>query len=215
MSDCLENAKGAGLRQEMLERFRRDDPVAAQTEWGPVSQGGASFRTHVLVQVSPSRVEFHPTGQGRLIPILFLLAGLGALAFGAYGLVSDIGAGAFIILWLVVGCMFAGTGGAVYWFMTRRVAFDRQAGCFWKGGPTPKRFSVPDAEFGKNAVPFAEIHAIQLVSKLPSDYTSYEVNLVMEDGSRVNVVDHGDLVRIRQDVARLAQFLEVPIWDVG
>ena len=35
----------------------------------------------------------------------------------------------------------------------------------------------------------------------------------MKDGSRVNVVDHGDLAHIRQDARQLAQFLDVPVWD--
>ena len=217
VGDARAQAAGDQSREPVVEQLRLDDPVAAQTEWVPVCEGGASFRTHRLVQVSPGRVEFRPTAQGRLIPLLFLLAGLGTLAFGVYGLVNDVGAGPFIAIPLVVGCAFAVLGGALYWFMTRRVAFDRQAGCFWKGGSTPRRFSVADAEYGKNAVPLARIHAVQLVSKLPGDgdYYSYEVNLVMKDGSRKNVVDHGDLAHIQQDARQLAQFLDVPIWDAA
>ena len=38
-------------------------------------------------------------------------------------------------------------------------------------------------------------------------------NLVLADGSRVNVVDHGDLGQVRADAAMLAEFLSVPLWD--
>ena len=215
VGDARAQAAGDQSREPVVEQLRLDDPVAAQTEWVPVCQGGANFCTHKLVQVSPGRVEFRPTAQGPLIPVLFLLSGLGALAFGVYGLVNDVGAGPFIAIPLVVGCAFAALGGALFWFMTRRAAFDQQAGCFWKGGSTPVRYSVADAEYGKNAVPLAQIHAVQLIPKLieDEDYYSYELNLVVKDGSRVNVVDHGDLARIRQDARQLAQFLNVPIWD--
>jgi hypothetical protein len=106
----------------------------------------------------------------------------------------------------------------LYWFMTRRIAFDHGAGCFWKGGSTP--VSVADTEYRNSAVPLAQIHAVQLIPKLPkdgsglADYYSYEINLVTQEGSRINVVDHGDLDRIRQDARQLAQFLNVPLWDV-
>ena len=225
MSDRIEETVGDACaqaaedqpREQVVEQFRLDDPVAAQTEWVPVCEGGTNFCTHKLVQVSSGRVEFRPTVKGRLIAVLFPLAGLGALALGVYGLVNDVGAGPFIIIPLVVGCAFAALGGALFWFMTRRVAFDQQAGCFWKGGSTPVRYSVADDEYGKNAVPLAQIHALQLIPKLSEDgdYYSYELNLVVKDGSRVNVVDHGDLARIRQDARQLAQFLNVPIWDAA
>jgi hypothetical protein len=35
----------------------------------------------------------------------------------------------------------------------------------------------------------------------------------MPDGSRLNVVDHGDIARLRLDAAELGLFLEVPVWD--
>ena len=46
-----------------------------------------------------------------------------------------------------------------------------------------------------------------------SSYYSYELNLVLSDGTRLNIVDHGDLRRVRRDGATLARFLGVPLWD--
>ena len=46
-----------------------------------------------------------------------------------------------------------------------------------------------------------------------NSYYSYELNLVLEDGSRVNVVDQGNLKRLRSDAQTLSRFLDKPVWD--
>ena len=46
-----------------------------------------------------------------------------------------------------------------------------------------------------------------------SSYYSYELNLVLDDGSRINVVDHGDLGRVVRDGSAVAAFLDVPFWN--
>ncbi len=46
-----------------------------------------------------------------------------------------------------------------------------------------------------------------------SSYYSYELNLVLDDGSRINVVDHGNLDRLRGDAQTLSRFLDKPVWD--
>ncbi len=51
------------------------------------------------------------------------------------------------------------------------------------------------------------------VSGNKSSYYSYELNLVLNDGSRINVVDHGNLKRLRSDTQTLSQFLGKPVWD--
>ena len=61
------------------------------------------------------------------------------------------------------------------------------------------------------------IHALQLISEYcrgnKSSYYSYELNLVMEDGSRMNVVDHGNQAKLREDAQTLSTFLDKPAWD--
>ena len=61
------------------------------------------------------------------------------------------------------------------------------------------------------------VYALQLIREYvkgsESNYYSYELNLVLRDGQRLNVVDHGDGRRLRRDAERLAQFLGVRVWD--
>ncbi|MCH7685413.1 MAG: hypothetical protein IH899_01815 [Planctomycetes bacterium] len=73
-----------------------------------------------------------------------------------------------------------------------------------------------------------DIHAVQLLSeqcmmshasstvsteKVKVPFYSYEINLVLRDASRKNVIDQGNLDRNREDAKTLAQFLKVSLWD--
>ena len=65
----------------------------------------------------------------------------------------------------------------------------------------------------------SEIYAIQLLSEhvqsSKNSYTSYELNLVFKDGSRMNVMDHGNARDIEAAAKKLADMLKVPIWQAS
>ena len=68
-----------------------------------------------------------------------------------------------------------------------------------------------------SAVRIDAIYALKIVSerisRSESSWISYELNLILNNGRRINVVDHGNGVKIRKDAKRLTEFLNVPIWD--
>jgi hypothetical protein len=49
----------------------------------------------------------------------------------------------------------------------------------------------------------------------PEALLSYEINLVLTDGSRLNLVDHSIQSVIREDAQTLGAFLDVPVWDAS
>jgi len=53
----------------------------------------------------------------------------------------------------------------------------------------------------------------EYVSGDKSSYYSYELNLVLDEASRINVVDHENLEQLRGDARTLAQFLDKLLWD--
>ena len=66
--------------------------------------------------------------------------------------------------------------------------------------------------------------AVQIVAEVVSQtdqynrtrsYTSYELNLVLRDGRRLNVIDHAHYPCLLADAEALAAFLRVPVWDAG
>jgi hypothetical protein len=62
-----------------------------------------------------------------------------------------------------------------------------------------------------------DVYAIQLLSEYccgnESRFYSYELNLVLKDGGRMNVIDHGNRAVLREQARELSLFLGKPVWD--
>ena len=211
----IDKLKGIKTPQPVnVEKF--NDSVAQKTSWGPLKKGGASFGTHNLAEVSSRRLEFKPTVFAVIFYLIFALVGLGMLSFVVYQeylsgftLESD-----FIFL-SVGGIIFFTAGTVLGYHGTKPIVFDKEYGFYWKGKKKPNRdieYSHPELFTALN-----DIHALQILSEYikgnKSSYYSYELNLVLRDGSRVNVVDHGNLDKIREDARKVSQFISRPIWD--
>lgn len=194
-----------------------NDQVALQTDWTPAKGGGASFRTHRLVVLSSDRREFRASFGAKLFYLVFLLVGLGVMIAFSY---SNLSSGEFVLnaalfMPVLIGLIFSGVGGAMFYFGTAPIVFDKRKGYFWKGR------KVPDEVFDKSSIKhftkLERVHAIQLISEYcrgnKSSYYSYELNLVLEDGQRINVVDHGNENRLREDAGNLSDFLGKPVWN--
>ena len=175
-------------RLQMPDPASFGDPLAQRIEWGPLKQGGSNFRTHQLEETSPGRLEVKRS--------------LGYTAFGvgfiAVGLPVAIG---LFPLGLLFGVPFVGVGVAVLWPRTKGFYGDAQ-----------------QCRLGDRTIAFAEVHAVQVLEELVSggdsaDYSSYELNLVLRDGERVNVADHGDYNRVRNDAGTIATMMRCPLWD--
>lgn len=169
------------------------DPIAAKTQWTPLVPGGANFATHTLVLHEGSRVELKPSIALKLFGGVFLVVGLGCTLGGL-----------LVPQWFMIlfGLPFAAVG--LYVLKPRTILFDGGARLFT--GP-------------KGQVPFSAIHAIQIikerVTSSDSDYWSYELNLVLSSGERINVVDHGSLGRVRADAQTISALLGCKLWDAG
>ena len=167
------------------------DPVAAKTQWTPLVPGGANFATHRLVQIDGTRAEMKKSGRLFLFGGVFLVVGLVVSAIGAL----QVG------WWLTLfGTPFWLIGLYVLW--PRSIVFDS----------TARRFTT-----GKKSVPFSTIYALQIVkervSSSETDFWSYELNLVLADASRINVVDHADLSLIRAHALELSGLIGCRVWD--
>lgn len=213
----LQKLNPPGNNPPSFDPSRLGDPVASKTAWTPAKGGGANFRTQKLVKVSSYRIEFRAAVEAKLFYSVFLLLGLGAII--GFSCLNFSGAtfsfNPKTIMPLVMGAVFSTLGGVMLYFGTIPMVFDRMRGCFWKGRP------APTGTTGKTALkPFTEfsrIYALQIISELcrgkNSSYYSYELNLVLDDGQRINITDHGNLQKLRADAKTLSDFLGKPLWD--
>ena len=188
------------------------DPVAAKTGWDPARGGGQSFRGHRLVQVDHNRLEFRGTLGGKFFSLVVLLPGLLLTGMAIY----DATVAPVPGMKSTVGCFFAGLvfAGAGILVFPSAIVFDRRANLFWKN----RLLSWRRGHAGSRSasISLKRIYAIQILSELiksKSTYYSYELNLVLEDGSRVNVVDQGGLEKLREDADTLSRFLGRPVWE--
>ncbi len=193
-----------------------EDPIATKTEWSPAKSGGASFCTHTLQMLTPDSCAFKISVGALFFYMVFLLVGLGC--FGAWLYMLLTGQTQEENQWVLglVGFIFSLVGGGMYHFGARPRIFDKRAG-YYSVGKINLRKMTHKKPRSKNLTPLNEIHAIQLTSEHvrgdKSSYYSYELNLILSDAKRINVVDHGKLSQLRADAHTLADLLGVPVWD--
>lgn len=202
------------LNKMQLKLADTDDPVALKASWDPLKPGGANFKTHELA-ASPHRFEVRHSAGGLAFAGVF--AGFGALfvLIGLVILVGDARLGGLVFAF--VGSVFVAAG--VY--MLRRegpLTFDLRAGVYYRGKAYRSGASSPAVQGA-----LASIHALQLLQETirsssgggPSSFTSHELNLVLADGTRVNVLDHGKGEAVLDAAKQLAAALDVPIWQAA
>ena len=191
------------------------DPLASQVEWTPLRPGGTNFCTHRLVSTDPQRWEFRATVGALVFYWLFIGTGAAVLLGVCPFLILSRGIGPESVATAIGGAVFLCIGLLMLKLGTTPVVFDKRHGWFWRGRRRP--YEVFDPRELKNCARIEDIHALQLVSEYcrgsKSSYYSYELNLILRDGSRLNVVDHGNLRRLREDAGRLAAHLGKPLWD--
>ncbi len=213
----IQGVKKPSDRGTGFDPSRSDDPLAQKVDWRPLKRGGTNFCTRRLVEVGAHRLEFRPTVSARLFYLAFVFVGLVFLVLIPAAMASRHGVGIEVLFPVLFGLVFAAVGGCMYYFGTTPVVFDRGTNHYWKGRTSPDL--MPDRHAKDNWTDLEKIHALQIISEWcrsnKSSYRSYELNLVLSDGSRLNAVDHGNPRKLREDAATLARFLDVPVWDAG
>lgn len=194
-----------------------DDKIASQIPWSPAAKGGNTITTHRLIDVDAARIAFQASASAKAIPAVLVLAGMG---LPAAFLTGPLRAGTFSLSLSTVPPMLGGlllfiAAGVVWRVYTTPIVFDKSTGYFRKGrGGPPVRGGGDPATCTR----LADIYAIQLVSETcyrgnERTYRSHELNLVLKNRTRINVIDHGAKETIRQSARRLAGFLRIPVWD--
>jgi hypothetical protein len=177
-------------------------------EWTAKSTMASGECDQRLVVTSEGRIERKATGKAILVGVLFALFGLGGAVLGVVLMRQHSPAGGLFVLAINSLFFFLGV------FLIRRerepAIFDRSAGRFVGGRGA--RFTD---------VALARIRALQILAKRieystkqgRGSYIARELNLVLDDGTRANLLCHGDESVLRDDAARLAGFLGVQIVD--
>lgn len=72
------------------------------------------------------------------------------------------------------------------------------------------------SSFATHTLVIGDGSRVELVTSSENpDYWSFELNLVLTSGERINVVDHGNLGRVRADAKTISALLGCKLWDAG
>lgn len=187
---------------------------AITTEWSPLKRGGTNFRTHRLVTIDADTAVFKATAGTIIFATIFLAFGIIPICV-AFWLASEHGSvmRTDVLVPLLFGIAFGALGLFLMSWMTRPAVFDRHRGYFWKGRKDPD--AVWNKDELKHFCEIRNIQGLQIISELvkgdKGSFNSYELNLVLKDGSRMNVIDHGNERMLRSDAQTLAEFLGVEV----
>lgn len=183
----------------------------ATIDWGPLKKGGANFKTHKLVEISTLRLEYKASFGYKLFAGIFLMIGM----IIPVVMIMNEGVPIFVGFF---GLIFLGAGGFIVNSVLKPIVFDKSMGYFWKGKKDPHM--VANSSDIKTIAKLDEIYGIQVIKEYvksknskghDSSYYSYEINLVLNSGKRLNVVDYGNATSILQDASALSKFLEVRV----
>lgn len=189
-----------------------NDPIAEETEWSalPIGMTMLHVVTQVTSLVGPDRLEFKPSPW--FIRFLLMIASIplviGLVLFAVNPTPPKMILFICCIL-LVPSLLFV----VLAWMMTiKPIVFDQTLGTFWRGTklpPTP----LDDGETREVCVKLDEVHAVQLISDVVYKKMAFQMNLVLKNGRRIKVIEHGHPTYLQQDAEKVAQFLGVPVWN--
>lgn len=207
-----------GFHREVIEARENNTvdfteaSIQKKVSTSPLKPGGSNFKTHTLVEISTSQLKYRPSVGGALFGFTFFAIGFGFIIYNMSfdnGLMQD--PSSFNFFGLAFGLIFSFAGGYMLFYLYQPRVFDKQSGYYYKG----YNFKPNEREL-KHQFKLNSIVAIQIIGETIRDsdgsYGSYELNLVLEDGTRRNVVDHGSLKAIIDDAHIVSAFLNIPIW---
>jgi hypothetical protein len=202
-----------------------DDPIAKSIEWTGTSAFGADPSPNPkgavvrIGSVSANKIEFQPPSARRWHTAMVFMSVVGyAFAFIATGSFTT-------ALLAPLICMSLSVMAWLYrLFIDDSLIFDKQLGKYWRGksSPPPGTGAVSSEKVGR----ISDIYALQLIGtrrfvgdpRMGADsqhkeFPTYELNLVLKDGTRLSMVCIDDYGSVDHDAKILAAFLQRPLWN--
>lgn len=223
----LEHLQQEALKQQEAIKNQFDDPIAKNTNWFPLKRGGSNFQTQKLTVKPNGQIKVDITKGNIAFTMLFVIIGVGAILVAFNGLLQIIpmdmeplNFGQFIML-LIFGGLFLLPGILVF-RPRNRYTFDKSQNYCWRGSKSPREvIDINTDDF----IELERIKGLQIISERirsssssggsNRSYNSYELNLILDNGDRINVMDHGKQSAIRADAKKLSEYLNIPVFEPG
>lgn len=191
------------------------NPLAEKVSWKPQKRGGSNYKSRKLVTINSQNLRYKPTTVSFVFSYLFLAAPF--LFFAFQFLVNNQEQWKIFMEFPVVLSfpIFIIAGAIVLYALYKPIGFNKKIGYYYKSYKKPTSLrEVPDS---KKWVKLDDVKALQIIKERVktknSSFISYELNLVLKDASRVNVIDHSNYQSIMEDAQVIADFIGIPYWN--
>ena len=186
------------------------------TNWSPLTTTNTNFTTHRLV-VDGDVAHFKPGVMLYIFTMLFYGAflGLSFYVLSHSDFQEQIGHQLVMPLKVVLAIAAIVTVYVIYKKLSSPIVFSKINGWFWKGHESPD--AKPNQTDLKNAIKLDQIVGLQILgkrqhsTKSTRSYVCYELNLILADHSRINVLTSGGLISMLVEAEELGEFLDVPV----
>ena len=185
--------------------------LADSLDWKPLIKTGYISKQHNLCTPQPSKIQLRhckKTAFKVIVPALCVYLYFGG-AF--YKIIEEL---AVLLVPALFGAILIYKGFRSWKYASPTRNFDKMLGYYWQGDSNlTERTQIKQA---KDATLISDIVGIQILPEQVrmnnSSYTSFELNLMIKDGTRVNLTDHADRLTIMNNARDLAEFLNVAVY---
>ncbi len=191
-----------GLNNGAVRIHPNSDPVAAKTHWQSMAGGASNFKMQQLEETNADLI-IKASFEVRLFCWAFIFTGLVPILLEYLWLWDDIG---FILDPLLSASgIFVLVGMLLSWMFTaKRIEFNKVS----------KTIHTSEHKF-----PFSDVYALQVITSLAGGhghgiYRNNELNIVLNDGQRINLLNHGGVAAFEYQELQLSNLLNVPVWQV-
>ncbi|WP_233900026.1 hypothetical protein [Tenacibaculum piscium] len=212
VTSYLSNRKKTSSKNKQID-FNFDDfnadEIGQKISWNALESSGSNFASETFKK-TPQGYKITGSSFTKVFAWSFFLIGLNyvAVSFYEYYQTSD------IPLSFMKGGKLFFTSGGVFLIVGVILLFMFSPKVYIY---TRKRKII----VGGKILLFQEVYALQVLEKFISgssssgSYFSYELNLITKDGTRYNLLNHGDKTYILSDMIKISQLLKVPVWNNG
>lgn len=212
-------------REDTVDPSEFDDPLAEYVEWTPLGPNGTYAPLQRLRTQGTCRISSRMTFMGGLLLGFFgLPAVFASLVLGVISILLVIALlagpwGALSVVILIVTAVTSfvtfllGLAGKVFLSnIAMPIVFDKRGGFFRRGFHVPFLGLLTIWPLQGLKLSLDSIRAVQTLKGRVVG--SYELNLALINGERVNLMGCGLAKPIKEDARQLSHFLGIPLWDV-
>jgi hypothetical protein len=210
----MSEIKDINLNNFELKSTDVDDPVALKVSWNAFNASSTNFKNQAI-DVSDDKIRIKQPKKMDQLTALFLAPGIATFLYG----LSDFFSGDWLFgfFMILLGSVLGGIGFNLLKKTSNDFTLDLTKGTYHVGNHLDE---VSQRDRFVNGY-IKDIHALQILKERiassskdgkSKSHNNYEVNIVLKDGERINIMEHQHIEYVNSYAVKLSGILGVSIW---